>query len=204
MKKIILCIAIIGFASSAAYTQIRKPVEITKKKIEPAKTTPPPQTPPAPPPVYTLTSARVSIRTGSDNKEFPSKVYFGLYLQGVGYAMEQPGGNMRNEMKVNSTTEFGLQSNSQYPQAAKLLSTFQKNGLALVIRYQANIFTDAWKIEGVSLTLEFKDQNGNLHPTLGNKTIVFNNASGFLNASDWTMSCRADASFAPLTSSITQ
>src|SRR5665647_1341316 len=105
--------------------------------------------------IYTLTAARVNIRTGADNKEYPSGVIVWLFSLGGGFTLDQPAENLRNEMKINSNTEFGLQN-----------------------RYMPNLPTDAWKIEGISITLEFRDQFGNLHPTFGSKTIVFNNAFG--------------------------
>ena len=71
--------------------------------------------------------------------------------------------NLGNEMRINSETEFGLGLEAQ----PISLETFQKSGLVLRIQYNPNIIFDAWKIESVSLTLEFKDQNGNLHPSLG-------------------------------------
>ena len=64
---------------------------------------------------------------------------------------------------------------------------------------------EARKIEGISITLEFRDQHGNLHPTLGQKTITFSNASGFLNGYfERKMICTTDWYFNPLTAQITQ
>jgi hypothetical protein len=64
---------------------------------------------------------------------------------------------------------------------------------------------DAWKIEGVTLTLEFRDQNGNPHPTLGQKVITFSNAQGFLNGYfERSMTCTTDGYFNPLTAQISQ
>lgn len=161
----------------------------------------------APASVYSLTSARVNIKTGTDNKEFPSTVLVWVVSKGVGHALEQPAENLRNEMKSNSNTEFGLQNYSDRVAGfnnpvSKLLTSFQKEGLILTIRYLPNLLTDAWKIEGVTLTLEFKDQFGNLHPQYGNKAIIFNNANGFLNTWEKDMVCTADSNFNPLTSSI--
>ena len=59
-----------------------------------------------------------------------------------------------------------------------------------------------WKIESVTLILEFKDQHGNLHPTMGNKTIVFSNAYGFLNNDYRDIECITDGNLAPLTAVI--
>lgn len=203
MKKNITILFVLVFTAGFSFAQITKP-EVIKKNLPPAKTTPPPaNTPPAPnPSVYSLTAARVSIKTGSDNKEFPSKVVVWLISRGNGFALDQPAENLRNEMKVNSTTEFGLQQCTYCDAKNKTLEAFQKQGVMLRIRYLPNFPTDAWKIEGVSLTLEFKDQYGNPHPQYGNKTIVFNNANGFLDAWNGDMECTADAAFTPLTASI--
>jgi len=154
---------------------------------------------------YTLTSVRVSIRTGNDNKEFPSKV--GLLLSnrgGTGFIFHQPGENLRNEMKSNSNTEFGLEKYPTATQQNLTLESIQNQGLALRIVYSPNFLADAWKIEGVTITLEFKDQNGTLHPTLGNKTITCNNANGFLDEFNHVLMCYMDGQFIPTTSSIQQ
>jgi hypothetical protein len=212
MKKLFFLSALLGFAITTIQAQlgkVQKPEQVPLKTI-PVKTTP------APAPVtnktsetsgtnvYKLTSARVSIKTGNDNKEFPSKVFVTLKLRSNPhyFLFDQPGENMRNEMKSNSNTAFGLQKNNEGTPERLTLQALQNEGIILTIYYDPNFFTDAWKIEGVSLTLEFKDQNGNLHPTLGNKTIVFNNANGFLNVGDRWMECTTDGTFSPLTSSI--
>ena len=63
---------------------------------------------------------------------------------------------------------------------------------------------DAWKIQGVTVTLEFRDQNGNLHPSLGQKTITFSNANGFLNGYNGTLTmiCNTDGYLNPLSAYI--
>ncbi|MEO8406008.1 MAG: hypothetical protein ABI480_15480 [Chitinophagaceae bacterium] len=220
MKKIFFLSLLIALAISGAHAQItpvnktkvKPPVQQVPSKIitpvpDEPKTTPPP---PAPPvnkenagtqnaPVYALTSARVRIRTGNDNKEFPSKVYSTLMAKATpanwrNYIQI----NLGNEMKINSDTEFGLGLEG----APIPLTTFQSAGLKLNIQYTPNFFADAWKIESITLILEFKDADGNLHPTLGNKTIVFNNAYGFLNSEYRNIDCFADGSFVPMTSVI--
>ena len=155
------------------------------------------------PPVYSLTNVRVSITTGRDNKEFPSEVTVWLIQKGKGILFQQPGANTRNEMQVNSTNEFGLNKwTNPVNTGSYLLTDIQQSGIILRILYMPNLFTDAWRIEGISATLEFKDQYGNLHPTLGSKKIVFNNTSGFLNTWEQFFECRADGNFNPIISSI--
>jgi hypothetical protein len=225
MKKSVYLSILILFAVTAAQAQIRtKPEKIKlqapSKVIAPAPTEPktaqaPAPPPPAPPattnktsgtantstPVYILSSARVSIRTGNDNKEFPSAVWVALAAKSAPdqwrtYVQQ----NLGNEMRINSETEFGLGLEAQ----PISLETFQKSGLVLRIQYNPNIVFDAWKIESVSLTMEFKDQNGNLHPTLGRKTIVFSNAYGFLNNEFRYMKCYTDEYFSPLTAAVSK
>lgn len=196
MKKKLLFTTFLLFAIIAVHAQITtKPVKKQAIIVN---------NPPSPPQnnvsVYSLTSVRVNIRTGSDNKEFPSKVYVTLMAKSTpsnwrNYLQF----NLDNEMKINSNTEFGLDLEGRPPTP---LEDFQKSGLKLSISYVPNFFADAWKIESVSLVLEFKDQFGNLHPTLGNKTVAFSTAYGFLNGDYHYMECYTDASFAPLTSVI--
>ncbi len=213
MKQLLTLLFLLLTQFEISEAQITSPIRTAIKKDKIKKTTTTTKTKtvlPAPAPatnnnIYTLTSARVTIKTGNDNKEYLSQVTVLLNASAVGSSMVQPGENMRNEMKINSNFEFGLlKPYWSTSEDNRLLSSFQKEGLLLTIHYLPNLITDAWKIEGVTLTLEFRDQNGNLHPTHGNKTIVFNNASGFLNYWDRKMECRADASFTPLNSSIKQ
>jgi hypothetical protein len=218
MKKILFLSTLLVFTITAVQAQIKTKTEKVKlqapsKTIEPVpaetKTPPPPPPPPSTNkssntgnediPVYALTSVRVKIKTGSDNKEFPSKVHARLMAKSTpanwrNYLQI----NLSNEMRVNSETEFGL--NLEGPPTP--LTTFQTDGLKLTISYEPNFFADAWKIEGITLVLEFKDQKGNLHPTLGNKAIVFSNAYGFLNNEFRNIDCFTDGSFVPMTTVI--
>jgi hypothetical protein len=206
MKKIVLLSTLAMLAISGVQAQLKPDIERSKmKRTTEQKTIPPPAPPPVAKtsiqdvPVYSLTSVRVKIRTGNDNKEFPSKVHATLMAKSTpqnwrNYIQI----NLSNEMKINAETEFGL--GLEGPPIP--LQTFQSAGLKLAIAYEPNFFADAWKIEGISLVLEFKDQNGNLHPSLGNKTIVFSNAYGFLNDEYRYIDCFTDGSFAPITSVI--
>ncbi len=183
---------------SKANLNINKTVKTNA--ITQTKTTNDPQTSAS---VYSLTSVRVNIRTGSDNKEFPSKVLVILKTKSAAItdwsSFNQL--NLDNEMRVNSNTEFGLEREAQL-RGVVALDAFQKDGLKLIIKYLPNFFADAWKIENISVTIEFKDQFGNLHPSLGSKTIIFGNAFGFLNNDYQVMECVTDGTFAPLTAVI--
>lgn len=204
MKKLIITAAAFAFACTNAFAQITKP-EIIRKKIEPAKTSTP-APPPPPAPVYTLTAVKVTVQTGNDNKEFEAMLNLTLFQRNTNTGIfGLPGNGIKNELPVNSTMDFGLENRGYTPTVEKLkLETLQQTGLTLRIYYAPTFFLDAWRIEGVKVTLEFKDQNGNLHPQYGNKTIVFNTAKGVLNNTFHTMKCHADGTFTPLTSPISE
>lgn len=175
-------------------------------------TPPPPSTPPpAPPPPaqapttadYKLTDVRVKITTGRDNKESPSEVYvkFSLPEQFNASYCAFAQWNLQNEMPVNSDIEVGLYKRANAnlslistkltmsnPEELRTggkdisLSDIQAHGGRLKIKYFPHLFTDAWRIENVTITLEFKNQQNELHPVYGRKTISFSNARTFLNA----------------------
>ncbi len=214
MKKSLFITACSAFIICTANAQvIQKTLPAVKQNVI-IKTVPvaPPPPPPAAnksagtsnqnTPVYSLTAVRVNIKTGSDNKEFPSKVYVTLMLKTNPNYYIYVQNNLNNEMRINSDTEFGLERHNEGTPERITLEALQTAGLILQIYYDPNLFTDAWKIESISMVLEFKDQNGNLHPSLGRKTVVFSNAYGFLNAGVHYMQCITDQSFTPLTATI--
>lgn len=171
---------------------------------------------------YLLSVAQVSIKTGADNKESLSNVSIELAVPDPAFAILAQN-NLSNEMKSNSITPIGLENSTTYtygyhPNSIPTiyhttetgiqhirLSDVEKYGLSLRIIYKPNFFADAWKIENVSLTLEFRDANGNLHPSLGKKTIDFPNAATFLDNYDKRiLICKADKYFNALTSFVTK
>lgn len=224
MKKLIFFFAMLFIITSGVQAQIntrvqKKQVKTTPEPVKIIKTIPP-KAPPPPPPsnnkntgadnppaaVYTLTSMKVHIRTGNDNKEFPSKVSVTVWKKDISIGDYENGCifyvfDLKNEMAVNSNTDIGLEKYKGNPDKFSLVN-LQKSGLSMRVSYGANFFMDAWKVENISLTLEFKDQNGNLHPTLGRKTISFSNAIGFLNDQYSYFKCLTDNDFNPLTASI--
>lgn len=206
MKTFIFLISIIALTSSSAFAQINRP-EVIKKKTVATKITPV-QTP-APASEYSLTSAWVTVKTGNDNKESPST--FLLYI------MENKGawGDGRElfaqqnqyptaELKTNSTNDIPLLKFPSTGADAFTLNNLQYKGLRFVITYYPNFFADAWKIEAVTLTLEFKDQNGTLHPTMGSKTIQFNISNGLLTNTQKVMTGTIDGFFIPQPVTITE
>lgn len=220
MKKL-LCVSLLStFILSTAVAQvIQKTVPPVKQNviIKTVPAAPPPPPAPAPPvtnkttapvtqntPIYSLTAVKANIKTGNDNKEYPSNVRTSLGVRGSNmqhaYFVQE---NLKNEMRSNSNTEFGLEKRGSQLKDLTL-DVLQNAGFHFRIDYAANFQFDAWKIEGVIITLEFRDQNGNLHPTLGQKTINFSNANGFLNGYNGTRSmiCNTDGYFNPLSAFI--
>ncbi len=215
MKKKLLFATFLLFAIAAVNAQI-----FTKPEKKPVTKVLTPAPPPAPPPpstnkstttgtqntlVYSLTAVKANIRTGNDNKEYPSNVRVTLGVRGSGmeYAFFVQE-NLKNEMRSNTNTEFGLEKWRNNSMQDISLNVLQNKGIRFTINYKANFQLDAWKIEGVSVTLEFRDQNGNLHPSLGTKTITFSNANGFVNGYPGTtiMTCNTDGYFNPLSAFI--
>lgn len=231
MKKILLPYYILflltGFTASAQFTplgppaQKKIPVKVQRSpglESAPTRTTSLPLTNAD----YSLSSVKVTIKTGSDNKESLSNISFELSVRDTNYSILAQN-NCTNELKVNSENTFGLESAREWiwainPNAiptiyytrptgikAVMLSDVEKYGLSLRIIYKPNFFADAWKIETVKLLLEFRDAKGNLHPNTGQKTIVFTSTSTFLDNFDKRiLICTADNAFNPLTSFVTK
>jgi hypothetical protein len=146
-------------------------------------------------PDYYLESVKVLIHTGNDSKELPSTVTVNLVRPEGNSFVELYNGNPNNtnkvEFKPNTVTELVLANNYLKPTATPLqaeyrsgnaggyrwyevqLKTIEKNGLRLQLGYRPNFFTDAWKVEKVTMVLQFKDILGRPHPMLGNKEVTF-------------------------------
>lgn len=215
MKKIILLPALMVFIITTQ-AQIGRPVKVVKKTIVPQ-----PNNAPASVTHYYLASARVNIFTGNDNKELQSNVTINLvrlskslYSSSEGneptlmycYMMQ---GNNKQEFKPNSNNQLTLSNLYSFPYTFPGgaydgwrfyeldLQLIQTNGLRLNISYSPNFILDAWKVEKVILTLEFKDLNGNPHPTMGTVTIPFQNASALLKEGKTELVCEADKFLMP-------
>lgn len=209
MKKLILLSLIVASCFSITKAQVVR--EVMPKKVilkpgqmqkspTPAPVTPKQETNPTVALVYTLVAVKATIKTGSDNKEYPSKVEAFLSLRNQLNAPIFSQLNLNSEMKVNSFTEFGLEKKASMPIT---LEAIQNAGLEFKIAYTANFRLDAWKIEGVTLNLDFRDQYGNSHPNFANRPITFNTAVGFLNGlAERTMICNIDGSLNPLSAFI--
>jgi len=152
---------------------------------------------------YFLTSAKITIQTGNDNKEANNSlayVYVGVanysahMAFSVGDISERDG--YAPEMRVNSTTEL-LPNHSLDPgqhglqTAYNTLCFYKQRGLAVTVYYDNKAWaTDAWKINSISVTVEFKDRSGNPYPNpaYASKTITFpvNGLLGYRAGDDMT------------------
>lgn len=124
---------------------------------------------------YFLTAVNVVIKTGKDNKEYPSRIAINVGVNDGNIPLFALN-NYKDELKINSTTVLNLTKNN-YPGTRNSLADYKAVGLRFRLNYLANLPTDAWKIENISLLLEFKDEKGNPHPTMGKKTIDFTDSN---------------------------
>jgi len=159
---------------------------------------------------YFLAVAKLTVRTGKDNKEKGAKVILRVYpASGTdnyrkGYCQE----NYTDEMKVWGTDNFTLPRASGFDQSFNSLANYRQTGVMIDINYNTMgngplCLLDAWKIEEVSVTLEFKNKKGEPHPTMGSQTIYFTNPNMYLDYKKWQLYCKTDPYFNTLTPFIT-
>ena len=132
MKKVLFIAVLAVLHITAVQAQFtNKPAKSMQKTIIQSQ----PQQPPPVASVYSLTAVRVKIRTGRDNKEFPSKVFVNLRKKSAPMSEWSPFTqlNLDNEMKINSYTEFGLSREVQWRGEVKL-DAFQSDGLRLTLK----------------------------------------------------------------------
>jgi hypothetical protein len=206
VKKIFCILSAVAIFTTAT-AQTKSPV-LKKTILQPVRTNTfqPTETNTA---IYTLTSAKISIKTGNDNKENPST--FLLYITensgawGDGRELfAQQNQYPTAELRTNSVSDIPLQKMPGTAADAFSLTNLQSKGLKFVITYSPNFFADAWKIEAVTITLEFKDQHGNIHSTTGGQTIQFNISNGLLTNTKRKMTGATDGFFIPKPVSITE
>lgn len=160
---------------------------------------------------YFLSVAKVTIKTGKDNKELNSKLIVRVYpASGTdnyqkGYMLE----NYMPELKIWSTKEFTLPQAPGFDQPFNSLAHYKQTGVMVDILYNTLgngpfFGLDAWKIDEVSATLEFKDKNGNPHPAMPSKTIYFPGSDMYLDFTKWHLFCKTDAYFNTLPTFITK
>lgn len=134
---------------------------------------------------YFLTGVTFNIQTGNDNKEANNSDVDFNFRTGNG-AMTYRYSGYQAEIKANSTISI-VPNQCMIPSPPgpfsyqNSLQFYKQNGIRLDIIYSNNKFaTDAWKINGVSVTLQFTTRTGKLSPTYGKKTISFPGATGIL------------------------
>lgn len=134
---------------------------------------------------YFLSAAKLIIQTGNDNKEANnSHAYFFLGVANANESVYFYKGSIMNktpyleEIRANSTTEIVL---DRYVNQQGILSdynalcVYKYRGMALAIIYDNKSWaTDAWKINGVTAVLTFKDRGGNPYPNGNNGVFTFN------------------------------
>ena len=216
MKKLILA-SVSVFFLSLAYPQLLKTnAQVIKPQLQKPKgnTGSNQQTPASTTSLtdadYFLAVAKITIKTGKDNKETGSTLIFRVYPAAgadnwhKGYSQE----NYKTELKVWSTNNFTLPRATGFDQNFNSLANYKQTGVMVDINYNTVgngpfFITDAWKIDEVDVTLEFKDKNGNPHPTMGSKTIYFNSSDMYLDFKKWQLYCKTDPYFNALSPSIT-
>ncbi|MFT3822886.1 MAG: hypothetical protein QM731_03155 [Chitinophagaceae bacterium] len=159
---------------------------------------------------YFLAVAKITIKTGNDNKDNGAKLILRVYpATGTdnyrkGYCQE----NYTRELKKWATDEIPLPRAGEFNQSFNSLANYKQTGIMVDILYDTwggpYPPLDAWKIEEVSVTLEFKDKEGKSHPTMGSKIIHFPNSNQYLDFTKWHLFCKTDQYMNPLTPFITK
>jgi hypothetical protein len=173
---------------------------------------------------YFLVAGTFTIHTGNDNKELQSRFRIDLYINGGETEPDDPVnpnplrlqrvghsfGSNTTELKVNSSATFDLDTavDPVWLPRKNNLANIQQHGLRIVITYEPNFPLDAWKIDGVTVTLNFQDrdqirgykQTGrrSYSPGMENKTITFLNVSKLLTASNARLDLIADRFLMPV------
>lgn len=190
---------------------VRSADTAVKQSPPPAATTAQPPAAATPPPDYFLVSARVRVATGGDNKELQSgagvRIFKLSYTPGgasPGDFKAYPGERLmfetrdepRREFKVNSTNEIDLKSiySFNYHPVDMMLGYVEPYGFKAVITYSPNFPLDAWRINNVTIVFEIKDRNGNPHPYMGYREILFS-PNKLMKAGDNTLELFIDKNF---------
>lgn len=159
---------------------------------------------------YFLSVARITIKTGNDNKDAGAKLILRVYpTTGTdnyrkGYLLD----SYTQELKKWGNDEIPLPRASEFDQSFNSLANYKQTGVMVDVLYDTwggpYPPLDAWKIEEISVTLEFRDKNQNLHPTMGSRIIHFPNSNPYLDFTKWHVFCKTDQYFNPLPISVTK
>jgi hypothetical protein len=115
---------------------------------------------------YFLAGAVIKISTGGDNKEpNTSTAFFQIRPRKSNGIVAYTLNDYANELQANQTADLRLDRVATLTSPQNSLQYFKQNGLSVIVAYcNKNFCTDAWKINSVTVTLEFKDANGNPAP----------------------------------------
>lgn len=159
---------------------------------------------------YFLAVAKITLKTGNDNKDNGAKLILRIYpASGTdnyrkGYLLD----NYTRELKKFATDEIPLPRAGEFDQHFNSLANYKKTGIMVDILYDTwggpMPPMDAWKIDEVSATLEFKDKSGKAHPEFGSKIIHFPSSSSYLDFFKWHLFCKTDQYLNPLPVFITK
>ena len=112
---------------------------------------------------YFLAGAVIKISTGGDNKEANTSTA-SFYVRPrksngiVAYQLN----DYANELQLNQTAELRLERVATLTSPQNSLQYFKQNGFSIVVAYcNKSYCTDAWKINSITVILEFRDANGN-------------------------------------------
>mgnify|MGYP001087805229 CR=1 FL=1 len=208
MKKIILAIVGLCFLKTTEAQLIKKSATFQKPAIQKPHNNngnnqqTPTSTPALTDADYFLGVAKITIKTGKDNKELNSKLILRVYPNAgtdnwrKGYELN----DYKDVLKTWSTNSFTLPRSGGFDKSFNSLANYKQDGVMVDIFYDTFgngpfCLLDAWKIEEVSVTLEFKDVNGNPHPTFGSKTIYFSGSDMYLDYQKWHLFCKTDQYF---------
>ncbi len=210
--------------NTVAQMQTVKPTIVKSSTISTQPAPPPATTTKSSPATYIfyyLTNVTVKIYTGNDNKEAQSGMSVNLFIPPGASNYSIPGNTpgpslifssdhdqakYKVEFKSNSVTTITTQATCfpamngrrDYRADEVSLGTINREGLLLAVSYSPAFFTDAWKIEKIEMTLEFKQENGTPHPTLGNKTITFIKPNMLLTQANTGLSFATDKFLIPI------
>lgn len=129
----------------------------------------------------------VSLRSGVSTPQNVTGLIYSFQENVRGASAREFRINTTNDMDIVTdykvTTSYDINNMAQdgWRGGELALTKIQREGMTLIINYGPNFFLDAWKIDGVSMTVRFTDVKGNSHPTLGEKTILFSRSSALLN-----------------------
>lgn len=148
---------------------------------------------------YYLTGAKVTLKTGNDNKDGGAKLSLLVYPVSGG----QYWGNFFRMDDYTGELKKGTAISLNLPKAPGFknytLDQYKQNGLEVDVIYNSQggpfPLTDAWALDQVSVELEFRDQNGTLAPPI--PAITWENINTLMTTKK-KIYCKTDSFWKPL------